>query len=122
MEEETEKHHMKGKVTYMINKLTRLFDSKNIDKTNKTLLKMYKHTLVLTSFVTMVLFISTYLGVNIIDKNKYPDIYNSYENFYDIYIIILITSIISLIAVALISLVLCMYCSYIIWKKNKNKE
>lgn len=122
MEEETEKHHMKGKATYMINKLTRLFDSKNIDKTKETLLKILTHTKALVIFLTMGLFVATYLGPNLIDKDKYPDIYNSYEKFYDIYTRMLIISGIILSAVLLTSMVLYMYSSYIIWKKDKNKE
>ena len=44
MEEEKEKHHMKGKVTDMLNKIIRFFDSIDTYKTNKALFKIYTHT------------------------------------------------------------------------------
>lgn len=65
---------------------------------------------------------ATYLGPDMIDKDKYPDLYNGYDKFYDIYSRILIMSGIILIVVMLTSLVLYMYSSYSIWKKDKNKE
>lgn len=122
MEEETEKHHMKGKVTDMLNKIIWFFDSIDTYKTNEALLKILTHTKALVIFLTIGLFVATHLGPNLIDKYKYPDIYNSYEKFYDIYTRILIISGIILSVVLLTSAVLYMYSSYIIWKKDKNKE
>ena len=122
MEEEKEKHHMKGKVTDMLNKIIRFFDSIDTYKTNEALFKIYTHTKAFVFFLTIIIFMATHLGPDMIDKDKYPDLYNSYEKFYDIYSRIIIMSCIILIVVMLTSLVLYMYSNYSIWKKDKNKE
>lgn len=72
---------------------------------------------------TIALFISTYLYAPMdIDKNKYPYLYNIYENVYNISTRIELISSVILIMVAVFSMVLCMICHFIIWKNNKIKE